>query len=257
MLAGQSLFDLSGRVAIVTGAGQGLGRAFAIGLAEHGARTVVVDVDAENGSDTARTISDSGGESMFVRADVSDKGQVDSAFEQIVGAFGQIDILVNNAGVWSFVPTLDLTLDAWSRVVAINLTGTLLCCQAAARHMIPRGRGNIVNISSISGVLGNKERAAYAATKHGVIGLTKALANEWAMTGVRVNAIGPGAHETEMTRVWRDNPSEQHERQIRKIPMGRLGRPEELVGTLVFLAGDASSYMTGQTLFSDGGWLLE
>jgi len=251
------LFDLSGRVAIVTGAGQGFGRTFSEGLAKYGATVVALDINLEKAEETVSLLQRSGHDSAYaVQADVSAPEQVSAAFATVEETSGQLDILVNNAGLWSFEAALDLSLDEWRKVIDVNLTGTFLCCTAAARIMIERGRGSIINISSISGVLGMKKRVAYAASKHGDLGITRALANEWAPTGVRVNAIGPGAHFTEMTKAWRSDPEVYQREFIDKIPMGRLGQPEELVGPLIYLASDASSYVTGQVIFSDGGWLL-
>jgi NAD(P)-dependent dehydrogenase (short-subunit alcohol dehydrogenase family) len=250
-------FDLSGRVAMVTGAGQGFGRTFCEGLAEYGASLVVLDLDLEKAEETVSLLHDGGHKSAYaVQADVSIPEQVQAAFDAVKERSGQLDVLVNNAGLWSLVPALELSLEEWNRVLAVNLTGTFLCCTAAGRMMVERGKGSIINISSISGVLGFKSRVAYSATKHGDLGITKSLANDWAPLGVRVNAIGPGAHETAMTEKWRSDPEVMQRELLDKIPMGRLGDPAELVGPLIFLASDASSYMTGQCVFSDGGWLL-
>lgn len=188
---------------------------------------------------------------------MSSPEDVEAAFKLVKERSGQLDVLVNNAGLWSLVPALELSLEEWNRVLAVNLTGTFLCCTAAARLMVERGKGSIINISSISGVLGFKSRVAYSSTKHGDLGITKSLANDWATLGVRVNAIGPGAHLTAMTENWRSDPEVMQRELLDKIPMNRLGDPEELVGPLIFLASDASSYMTGQCVFSDGGWLLQ
>jgi NAD(P)-dependent dehydrogenase (short-subunit alcohol dehydrogenase family) len=226
--AGHSLFDLTGRVAVVTGAGQGFGRTFALGLARYGADVVILELDADKGAATAGEVKQLGRIALSITADVSNKDQVEAAFARIDQELGRLDVLVNNAGIWRPVPALELSLEQWDRVVAVNLTGALLCMQAAGRRMVPRQRGSIVNISSISGVQGRKNGAAYAATKHGILGLTKSFAHEWALDGVRVNAIGPGAHETEMTRVWRDDPETLQRQLLSKIPMGRLGDPEEL-----------------------------
>lgn len=251
------LFDLSGRVAMVTGAGQGFGRTFAEGLARYGATVVALDIDLGKAEATVGLLRDAGCEGAYaIQADVSSPEQVTAAFAKVKESSGQLDVLVNNAGLWSFLPALELGLEEWNRVLSVNLTGTFLCCAAAGAMMIEQGRGSIINISSISGVLGFKNRLAYAATKHGDIGITRSLANEWAASGVRVNAIGPGAHLTEMTKEWRADPEVYQREFIDKIPMGRFGDPDELVGPLVFLASDASSYMTGQIVFSDGGWLL-
>jgi NAD(P)-dependent dehydrogenase (short-subunit alcohol dehydrogenase family) len=257
MSVGPEIFDLSDRVAVVTGAGQGFGRVFAQGLARFGATVVSLDLDAGKAQETVDVLHDSGHRSAYaVQADVSSLEAVKGAFDRVKRESGRVDVLVNNAGLWSFVPALELELEEWKRVLDVNLTGTFLCCTAAGRIMVEQGKGSIINISSISGVLGFKNRLAYAATKHGDLGITKSLANEWAAAGVRVNAIGPGAHLTEMTKTWRSDPEVFQREFIDKIPMGRFGDPDELIGPLIFLASDASSYMTGQTVFSDGGWLL-
>jgi NAD(P)-dependent dehydrogenase (short-subunit alcohol dehydrogenase family) len=252
------VFDLSGRIAIVTGAGQGFGRTFSLGLARFGATTVALDIDLEKANQTVAEIQQAGyPEAIAIQADVSSKEEVDKAFDQVAADLGGLDILVNNAGLWSLVPAMDLTMEEWDRVMAVNLTGLFCCCRAAARLMLPRERGSIINISSISGSLGFKQRVAYTTSKHGDLGITKSLANEFAKQNVRVNAIGPGAHETEMTKAWREDPEVLQRELLDKIPMNRLGDPEELVGPLIFLASDASSYVTGQCVFSDGGWLLQ
>jgi 2-dehydro-3-deoxy-D-gluconate 5-dehydrogenase len=251
------MFDLSDRVAVVTGAGQGFGRVFAEGLAEFGATVVSLDIDASKAEDTVKVLKDQGHEAYAVQADVADPDQVEAAFATVKERSGRLDVFVNNAGLWSLIPALELSLEEWRRVLDVNLTGTFLCCTGAARLMLEGGKGSIINISSISGVLGFKNRVAYSATKHGDLGITRSLANEFAESGVRVNAIGPGAHETEMTKKWRSDPEVMERELLGKIPMRRLGDPRELIGPLVFLASDASSYMTGQCVFSDGGWLLD
>lgn len=250
-------FDIHARVAIVTGAGHGLGRAMALGLAEAGADVAILDPDTEAAVAAVADIEALGRRALALPVDVSRMDEVNAAFARVVAELGAVDILVNNAGLWSLRPALELPLDEWDRVLAVNLTGVLHCCRAAGRLMREQERGgSIINIASISGVLGFKERVAYAATKHGVLGITKSLANEWATSGVRVNAIGPGVHRTRMTEEWRRDPAVMKEL-LRNIPMARMGEPEELVGPVVFLASDASSYVTGQTLFVDGGWLLQ
>jgi NAD(P)-dependent dehydrogenase (short-subunit alcohol dehydrogenase family) len=250
-------FDLSGRVAVVTGAGPGFGRVFCEGLARYGATVVALHRDPAKAQATVDALHAAGHDDAYsVQADISEPAQVEAALTSVGERSGQLDVLVNNAGLWSHVPALELSLEEWNRVIATNLTGTLTCCTTAGRMMLERGSGSIINVSSLSSVLGFRDRVAYAASKHGDLGITRVLANEWAAGGVRVNALGPGAHLTEMTKEWRSDPEVYQREFIDKIPMGRLGDPEELIGPLVFLAGDASSYMTGQTVFSDGGWLL-
>jgi len=250
-------FDLTGRVAMVTGAGPGFGRVFAEGLASYGASVVALHRDLAKAQATVDALHAGGHDSAYaVEADISVPEQVEAAFAAVKERSGQLDVLVNNAGLWSFAPALELSLEEWHEVLSVNLTGTFMCCTAAGRIMVEQGRGSIINVSSLSSVHGFKNRAAYAASKHGDLGVTRVLANEWATSGVRVNALGPGAHLTEMTKEWRSDPEVYQREFIDKIPMGRFGDSEELIGPLVFLASDASSYMTGQTVFSDGGWLL-
>ncbi|MER5908910.1 SDR family oxidoreductase [Streptomyces sp. NPDC001982] len=252
-----SLFDLTGRTAVVTGGSRGLGRAYVQGLAEQGANVAILDIDSRESKVAAKEVaSETGVRTLALEVDVASEAAVNEAFSHVYGQFGQVDVLVNNAGLWSNVPALDLHMDEWRRVVDVNLTGTLLCSLAAARLMIERATGSIINITSISGELGFKNRVAYTSTKHAVRGLTKSLANEWARHGVRVNAIGPGVHAVGMARGSHNTPEADQEL-LRRIPMGRMGQPEELLGAVVFLASQASSYITGQTIFSDGGWLLE
>jgi len=258
MSGNSQIFDLTGRVAVVTGAGQGFGRTFSLGLARHGANVAALDIDLGKAEETVAEIKKEGyPDALAIKGDVASRDAIEEAFDKIDSELGSLDILVNNAGLWSLVPAMDLTMEEWDRVMAVNLTGLFICCRAAARLMLPRERGSIINISSISGSLGFKQRVAYTTSKHGDLGITKSLANEFAKQNVRVNAIGPGAHETEMTKEWRSDPEVMQRELLDKIPMNRLGDPEELVGPLVFLASEASSYVTGQCVFSDGGWLLQ
>jgi NAD(P)-dependent dehydrogenase (short-subunit alcohol dehydrogenase family) len=251
-------FDLSGRVAIVTGAGPGFGRVFCEGLADFGATVVSLHRDLDKAEATVDVLHGAGhADAYAVRADITVEADIEAAFAMVEERSGKIDVLVNNAGLWSRDAALDLELEEWDRILGTNLTGTLMCCLAAGRRMVARGSGSIVNISSTSSVLGFKNRVAYAASKHGDLGLTRSLANEWAEAGVRVNALAPGPHLTDLTKEWRSDPEVFQREFIDKSPMRRFGDPRELIGPLVFLAADASSYVTGQSVFSDGGWLLE
>jgi 2-dehydro-3-deoxy-D-gluconate 5-dehydrogenase len=251
-------FGLDDRVAIVTGAGPGFGRVFCEGLADFGATVVALHRDLAKAEATVEVLHAAGHEDAYaVLADITVEEQIEAAFAEVEERSGRIDVLVNNAGLWSRPPALELSLEEWQRMLDTNLTGTLMCCLAAGRRMVARGRGSIVNISSTSSVLGFKERVAYAASKHGDLGLTRSLANEWAELGVRVNALAPGPHLTDLTKEWRSDPEVFQREFIDKSPMRRFGEPRELIGPLVFLASEASSYVTGQSIFSDGGWLLE
>jgi gluconate 5-dehydrogenase len=249
-------FDLTGQTAIVTGAGSGLGVVFSQALAEAGADVVCVDLHLASIAETARTIERLGRRALPLTVDVTDEQAVAAMIAQTLTRFGRLDIVVNNAGVAAAGPPEALTLADWRRVVDVNLTGVFLVARAAAREMIARGRGGrIVNIASILGAVASEPipAAAYAATKGGVVNLTRDLAVHWAPYGIRVNALGPAYFPSAMTRELLATPAMLAEIE-RRTPLGRVGRPEELKGPLVFLASDASSYVTGQTLYVDGGW---
>ncbi|HWV23884.1 MAG TPA: glucose 1-dehydrogenase [Thermomicrobiales bacterium] len=252
----QQLFDLTGRVAVVTGAGSGLGVTFAEALAEAGASIVCAGLDINALERTAGRIRERGHGAIAVVADVTDEGAVRTMIERTVEEFGRIDILVNNAGIATSEAPETLSLSDWQRVVDVNLTGVFLCAQATARVMIEAGHGgSIINIASILGA-GASEPApstAYAASKGAVVNLTRDLAVHWAPYGIRVNAIGPAYFPSEMTAGMLKMPEIVSEIE-RRTPLGRLGRLDELKGPVVFLASDAASYVTGENLFVDGGW---
>jgi gluconate 5-dehydrogenase len=250
------LFDLSGRVALVTGAGSGLGAVFAEALAEAGASVVCVGRRFERVQQTAQRLGAIGCQSLAVSADVTDEAAVTSMIGQTVERFGKLDILVNNAGTAVVGPPETISLPDWQRVVDVNLTGVFLCAREAAKAMIAAGTGGrIVNIASILGAVASEPvpAAAYDATKGAVVNLTRDLAVHWASKGILVNAIGPAYFPSEMTEGFLALPEMRREIE-RRTPLGRIGRPEELKGAVVFFASDASSYVTGQTLYVDGGW---
>lgn len=252
----QDLFDLTGRVAIVTGAGSGLGAIFSETLAEAGASVVCTGLHLQSVEETATRICDSGGQAIGVEADVTDEAAVERMVEVAIDRFGRLDILVNNAGVAVSGPPEELSAEDWRWVIDVDLTGVFLGCRAAARQMITAGQGGrIINIASILGAVASEPApaTAYSAAKGGVINLTRDLAVQWAPEGILVNAIGPGYFLTEMTREAFAN-QEFREQIERRTPLGRSGELEELKGIIVFLASDASSYVTGQTIFVDGGW---
>jgi 3-oxoacyl-[acyl-carrier protein] reductase len=231
---------MEGRVAVVTGAGRGLGAAIAEELAVRGATVVPVDRDERPGP---------------LVADISDPDQVSALFDGVAAEHGRIDVLVNNAGVGAVAPSEELSLEAWSRTLAINLTGTFLCAQAAARHMLPTGRGVIVNVGSVFAATGMPMRAAYAASKHGVVGLTKVLGTEWATRGIRVVAIDPAYVRTALDDADRAAGGYTAEDIARRTPMGRYAEPAEIARVVAFLASDDASFITGSEVAVDGGWL--
>jgi gluconate 5-dehydrogenase len=252
----QQLFDLAGRVAIVTGAGSGLGAIFSEALAEAGATVVCVGRRLDRVQATADHVRQFGGQSLPLSADVTSEAAVTAMIAQTIERFGKLDILVNNAGAAVAGPPESISLADWQRVVDVNLTGVFLCAREAARAMIAAGHaGCIINIASILGAVASEPlpATAYAATKGAVVNLTRDLAVHLAPHGIRVNAIGPAYFPSDMTDTLLDMPEMLHDIE-RRTPMGRIGRPEELKGPVVFLASDASSYVTGQTLYVDGGW---
>jgi NAD(P)-dependent dehydrogenase (short-subunit alcohol dehydrogenase family) len=248
------LFDRSGRTAIVTGGGKGIGRQMAEGLAEAGANIVVCARQAERCEEAAAELADLRVKTLGLGCDVRDPHQVQAVVARTVADFGGVDILVNNAGtVWGASPE-DTPLEGWQKVVDVNLTGVFLFSQAAGRSMIRAGRGAIVNIASVAGLRSGPPEImntiAYNATKGGVIAFTRDLAGKWAHHGIRVNAIAPGWFPSDMANFVLDRHADELKRHI---PLGRFGGPDDLKGAVVFLASDASAYVTAQTLVVDGG----
>ncbi|MFS8037124.1 SDR family NAD(P)-dependent oxidoreductase [Xanthobacter sp. AM11] len=245
---------LQGKVVIVTGGGRGLGRAICEGFAGAGARVVLTGRTAATVEAAAAAITAAGGSAQGFVADVSREEDMAALCSAVVAQRGRIDVLVNNAGInpW-YKPAEDTSLDEWRSVVETNLTGVFLAARAAGRVMLAQGEGAIVNITSVAGRVGLARTTAYCAAKGGVELMTRQLALEWATRGVRVNAVGPGYFETELTEGLRHN-QKLSARVTARTPMGRFGRPDELVGACLFLASPAASYITGASLAVDGGW---
>jgi NAD(P)-dependent dehydrogenase (short-subunit alcohol dehydrogenase family) len=248
------LFRLDGQTAVVTGGAGGLGAAMARGLAEAGAAVAVADLDAGQAKVVADGIAKNGGRARAVAVDVADRSSVERMADEAETGLGPIDVLVNCAGITHRSPAAEFPEAAWHRVLAVNLTGVFWGCQVVGQRMLTRGRGSIVNIASIAGQIGLTGTAAYAASKGGVVMLTRALAVEWAARGVRVNAIAPSWFESNIGDLIHREP-DYAERAMRRVPMGRMGTPDELIGAALYLASAASTMVTGHVLAVDGGTL--
>lgn len=248
------IFSLKDKVALVTGASRGLGQAIAVGLAKAGA-TVICSSSREGGTEaTLKAIDEVGGEGIGLAADLSNREAVLNLYQQSIEKMGHIDILVNNGGTIARFPAVDFPLDEWDRVLEVNLTSAFYLSQLVGKQMIGRGGGKIVNIASMLSYSGGITVPAYTASKHGIAGLTKALANEWAANNIQVNAIAPGYMKTDNTQALQDNET-RNAAIIARIPSGRWGNPEDLVGATVFLSSTASDYINGTLINVDGGWM--
>lgn len=247
-------FDLTGKVAVVIGGTSGIGRAIALGLADAGADVVSTSRRPEQVETTAREIEERGRRTLEIVSDVTDKASLQKVLDACIETFGKVDILVNSAGKTKRAPTVDFSDEDWNDIMETNLTGTLRACQVFGRHMLERGYGRIINIASLSSFVALYEVAAYAASKAAVASLTKSLAIEWATQGVIVNAIAPGVFRTALNEKLLDETPRGQEFLLR-TPARRFGKIEELAGAAVFLASDAASFVTGEVLVVDGGFL--
>jgi len=243
-----------GKVAIVTGAASGIGRATAVAFASAGATVVVADVSEEGNQETARAIEDQGGRVLAVRCDVTNGQDVKAALDRSLDTFGRLDIAFNNAGVEQPVgPAAEVSEQEWDRIVDINLRGVFLCMKHEIPLLLQQGGGAIVNTSSGAGVTAVKGQAAYTAAKHGVVGLTKAAALDYAQTNIRINAVCPGIIDTAMMQRFTGDSAEGRQRVIGQEPVGRMGTPEEIAGAVLWLCSDAAAFVVGHALVMDGG----
>ena len=249
------LFDLTGKVALVTGASKGLGKALAKALSKAGADLALCARNLEELQQTKNEIEQLGVRAEIFQMDVLNKGSIQKAVLSALGTFKQIDILVNNAGINVRKPVLEIQEAEWDQVLNTNLKGYFLVAQAVVPNMIERQKGKVINMASILGAVGLENQSPYASSKGGVIQLTKVMALEWARHNITVNAIGPTYFETPLVAALRNDP-ERFRFINERTPMGRWGQPEELEGTVIFLASKASDFITGQTIFVDGGWTI-
>lgn len=246
-------FSLAGKKALVTGASRGIGQVIAVAFAEAGADVALTARGADGLAATAKEVRGLGREAVEIPADLTSQQAAVGVVATAIAKLGRLDVVVNNAGGSSFVvPFLDMRLSGWEKVLRLNLDATMWICQAAGAHMTARGSGSVINIASVAGLAAAPFLAPYGAAKAAVVSLTKTLATEWGRTGVRVNALCPGWTATELNRSMWDTP-DGGQATIANVPMGRWGKPEEMAGPAVFLASDASSFMTGQVLAIDGG----
>jgi len=250
------LLSIKGKVAVITGASSGLGVTFAEALAEGGANLILAARRIEKLNEVAVQMRKLGVKAMPFQCDVSKQEEVQALVNTTIKNFGKLDIIVNNAGVAAMGPSTEMPVEEWNRVVSVNLTGVFLCARTAAKQMIKQGSGKVINIASIYGAVGDVFPAApYYATKGAVINLTRDLAVEWAPFKVNVNAIAPGFFPSEMTEgIFRE--SRYTEYITKQTPLGRIGKPDDLKGAVLFLASPASDFVTGQTIFVDGGWTI-
>lgn len=254
----QVSYNFSDKVAFITGASSGIGKAAALSFAEAGAKTVLCDVDADSGMSLLTKIKEKGGSALFLRCDVAKSDEVKAAVEETVKKFGRLDFAFNNAGIEGHsAPTPDCTEENWDRTINTNLKGVWLCMKYQIPQMLKQGGGSIVNCSSIAGLVGFPGIPAYTASKHGVIGLTKTAALEYARSNIRVNAICPGVIQTPMIDRFTHGEAQIQKQLVSGEPVGRVGKPEEIAQSAMWLSSDQSSFITGESLVVDGGWVAQ
>ena len=253
-MAGQ----LDGKVALITGAGSGIGRASALAFAREGAKVAVADIVVEGGEETVRMVKEAGGEAFFIKVDVSNAAEVEAMVNTVVDTYGRIDCAYNNAGIEGRLASTDeYPEDVFDKVIDINLTGVWLCMKYELPHMLKQGSGAIVNTASGAGLIGVAGMSAYVASKHGVVGLTKTAALEYAKSGIRVNSVCPGLIQTPMVeRITADQP-QLGEALVAAEPVGRTGKPEEIAESVVWMCSDAASFVTGHAMSVDGGFVAQ
>jgi len=246
--------DLKGKVAIITGAAKGMGKADSVKLAQAGAKVVLCDIDVAGCQQVAEEIKKMRGEALVVKCNISKKSDIDNVVAEAVKKFGKIDILVNNAGIFPSEPFLQMSEVNFEKVIDINLKGSFLMAQACAKEMQKQKSGSIINIASIAAIKGFQGLSHYCASKGGMVAMSKVMAIELAPLGIRVNVIDPGAIDTPGTRTM-DMKDDARQAMVAGVPMKRWGTPEEIANAVLFLASDESSYMTGSTMVVDGGWI--
>ncbi len=250
--------QLDGKVALITGAGSGIGRASALAFAREGAKVAVADIVVEGGEETVRMVKEAGGEAFFIKVDVSNAAEVEAMVNTVVDTYGRIDCAYNNAGIEGRLASTDeYPEDVFDKVIDINLTGVWLCMKYELPHMLKQGSGAIVNTASGAGLIGVAGMSAYVASKHGVVGLTKTAALEYAKSGIRVNSVCPGLIQTPMVeRITAEQP-QLGEALVAAEPIGRTGKPEEIAESVVWLSSDAASFVTGHAMSVDGGFVAQ
>ena len=250
--------QLDGKVALITGAGSGIGRASALAFAREGAKVAVADIVVEGGEETVRMVKEAGGEAFLIKVDVSNAADVEAMVNTVVDTYGRIDCAYNNAGIEGRLASTDeYPEDVFDKVIDINLTGVWLCMKYELPHMLKQGGGAIVNTASGAGLIGVAGMSAYVASKHGVVGLTKTAALEYAKSGIRVNSVCPGLIQTPMVeRITAEQP-QLGEALVAAEPVGRTGKPEEIAESVVWLSSDAASFVTGHAMSVDGGFVAQ